>query len=93
MAGQSMTLTSDQEKLDPLIEAMRSARYLVDGKGVKTDIIFSMTIWEKLIAWLEEREDRRLLEEWLPRLRLGPQKAGALRWQEVVGEWDDGESL
>ncbi len=93
MARQSVTTIPDQEQLGPLIEAIRSARYLVDDNGVKTDIVFSMTVWKKLIVWLEEREDHRLLEEWLPRLQLGPRKAGALRWQEIAIEWDDDDAV
>jgi hypothetical protein len=73
-------------------EVLSSARYLVDAQGGKTDVVLSLETWQKLLAWLEELDDRAVVQEWLPRLRAGPQDSAALRWEDVSTEWaeDDG---
>ena len=35
----------------------------------------------------EEQKDRAVIRSLLPRLWLGPEKAGALRWEEIAAEW------
>ncbi len=77
------------EALTPMMKAISSARYMVNAEGHKTDIILPLSVWKKLLAWLENQEDRALVQEMLPRLKMGPEKAGALAWDEIADEWDD----
>ena len=42
---------------------------------------------------LEDLEDREVIRQWLPRLKAGPEAAGALAWEDVSGEWDEDESV
>ena len=55
--------------------------------------VLDMAAWEALMAWLEEGEDRAIVRAALPRLRMGPEKAGALRWEDVEAEWGDDEAV
>jgi hypothetical protein len=74
-------------------ELQTSARYVVDPRGRKTDVILSLAVWKGLMAMLEELDDREVVRQWLPRLKLGPKASGALRWQDVSDEWDDDEAI
>jgi hypothetical protein len=40
------------------------------------------------MAALEDAEDRGLVEALRDRLAQGPAAAGALRWQDVAGQWE-----
>ena len=73
----------------PVMDMVASVRFLVDSVGNKTDVIVSWTAWEELLTWLEQADDRAIVREWLPRLKAGPDKSGALRWSDVADEWDD----
>src|SRR4051812_17280560 len=73
----------------PVMKALSSARYVINAEANKTDIVLPLPIWEKLLEWLEDQEDRALVREMLPRLKMGPEKAGALSWDEVADEWND----
>jgi len=59
-------------------ESLESARYMVDTKGNRTDVVIPFETWKKLLeAWerlvdrLEDQEDRALLQEWLARRASG----------------------
>ena len=60
-------------------------QFVVDGRGKVTSVVLSPEAWQRLIARLEEAEDRDLLSKLAPRLAQGP--GGALRWSEVEREW------
>ncbi len=77
------------ELLTPVVEAIASARYMINAEGNKTDIILPLPVWEKLLAWLEDQDDRALVREMLPHLNMGPEKAGALSWDQVADQWDE----
>lgn len=77
----------------PLVEAIEAARYMVDVHGDKTDVVLPLPIWEKLLDWLEDIEDRALVQAWLPKLKQGPQASGALKWNDVAEEWADDEPV
>ncbi|HEX9735492.1 MAG TPA: hypothetical protein VGG06_26290 [Thermoanaerobaculia bacterium] len=74
-------------------EVLGGARYLVDASGGKTDVVLSLEVWKSLLALLEDLDDREVVRNWLPRLKAGPSSAGALRWADVSGEWDDDEAV
>jgi hypothetical protein len=48
----------------------------------------SMDAWKTLLEWLEDVEDRALVKAMLPQLRQGPQRSGALRWEDVKSDWN-----
>ena len=83
--------TKEVSKL--LNEVLSSARYLVDTKGSKTDVVLSLSIWEKVLAWLEDLDDRIVVQEWLPRLQAGPVSSGALRWDDVSVKWENDATI
>jgi hypothetical protein len=72
-----------------LKEILSSARYLVNARGDRTDVVLSLEAWKRIMTWLEDLEDWAIAEEWLPHLRAGPESSGALRWDDVSAEWDD----
>ena len=79
--------TGEVSKL--LNEVLSSARYLVNTQGSKTDVVLSLSVWEKVLTWLEDMDDRTIVQEWLPRLQAGPVSSGALRWDDVATEWEN----
>jgi len=83
--------TKEVSKL--LNEVLSSARYLVDTKGSKTDVVLSLSVWEKILAWLEDLDDWTVVQEWLPRLQAGPVASGALRWDDVSVEWENDATI
>lgn len=85
----SVLTESNKDVTKLLSEALSSARYLVDTKGGKTDVVLSLSAWENLLTLLEDLDDRLIVKEWLPRLQAGPQASGALRWEDVSAEWED----
>jgi hypothetical protein len=42
---------------------------------------------DRVLTLLEELDDRKIVQEWLPKLKVGPFSSGALRWEEVREEW------
>ena len=74
-------------------EALASVEFIVGRDGKPRAAVLEIAAWEALIDWLEEMEDRAIVRAALPRLRMGPEKAGALRWKDVEGEWSDGEAV
>jgi hypothetical protein len=59
-------------------ESLESARYMVDPQGKRTDVVIPLETWKKLLeAWerlvarLEDQEDRAILQEWLARRAAG----------------------
>jgi hypothetical protein len=70
-------------------DAFRSVRFIMSQEGQETGVLLEMKDWQVLLDWLEDLEDRALVQSILPRLQRGPQGAGALRWEEVEADWDD----
>ena len=74
-------------------DVVTSARYLVDARGGKTDVVLSWPVWESLLGMLEDLDDRDVVRRWLPRLKAGPEAAGALAWEDVATEWDEDDTV
>ena len=70
------------------LEMLESVQFVVDREGRPAAVQLSIKAWEQLLDWLEQLEDRALVKEALPRLREGPRKADALRWEEIKDEWE-----
>lgn len=90
----SVLTTETTKNINKLFtEVSASARYLTDKKGGKTDVVLPLTVWTNLLALLEDLDDRRVIQEWLPQLKAGPESSKALRWNDVAAEWGDDEKI
>jgi predicted DNA-binding protein len=74
-------------------EALASVEFIVDRDGKPRAAVLDMAAWEALIDWLEDVEDWSIVQAALPRLRMGPGKAGLLHWEDVEAEWGDDEAV
>jgi len=56
-----------------VIDALTSARFIVDAQGKRTDVVLSLGAWETLVGQLEDLEDLSVIRErWAsPELRAG----------------------
>ncbi len=88
-----LTPEPSKEIFNLLTEVLSSVRYLVDASGDKTDVVLSLSVWEKMLSWLEDVDDRIVVQEWLPRLQAGPVASGAVRWDDVSAEWENDTSV
>jgi hypothetical protein len=70
------------------LETLQTVQFVVDQEGRPSAVQMGIEAWEALLDWLEDIEDRALVRTLIPRLRQGPQQAGALRWEQVRTEWD-----
>jgi hypothetical protein len=62
-------------------------RYVVDSQGKPSAVQLDLAVWDGLIAYLENLEDRSVVREKLSRLLAGPEKSGAVAWDEVRQAW------
>ena len=84
--------------LTPLARGEKIAAFGLTESGAGSDAAAiqtraEMAAWEALIDWLEDVEDWSIVQAALPRLRMGPEKAGMLRWEDVEAEWGDDEAV
>ena len=70
-------------------DAFRSVRFVMGQEGQEIGVQLEIEAWQVLLDWMEDLEDRALVQSLLPRLRRGPERAGALRWEEVEADWDE----
>jgi hypothetical protein len=82
-------MTNRSRSPQAVADVLQSVQFVVGRDGQQTGVFLDMAGWEALLDWLEDLEDRALVQSMLPRLRLGPETAGALRWEEIEAEWDD----
>jgi predicted DNA-binding protein len=76
-----------------LTEALASVEFIVGQDGKPRAAVLEIAAWEALVDWLEDVEDRAIVRDALPRLRIGPEKAGALQWEDVEAEWSGDEAI
>jgi len=70
------------------LEMLQSVQYVVYPDGRPAAVQMSIGAWKTLLALLEDVEDRAHVKAMLPKLRQGPQRGGALRWEDVKSDWD-----
>ncbi len=70
------------------VEMLESVQFVVIPDGRPAAVQMSIEAWRRLLDWLEDVEDRAVVKDLLPRLREGPQRSGALRWNDIESEWD-----
>lgn len=68
-----------------LAQLLPSVQFVTDLDGRRL-VILSADDWEGLMEWLEDVEDRRVIQNALERLRLGPEASGALLLETVLDE-------
>jgi hypothetical protein len=69
------------------LDALKNVSFVVDASGNHAAVQVSMDDWRKLLDYFEELEDRSLVKQLLNRLKSGPEKSGALNWQEMRSQW------
>ncbi len=69
------------------LDTLKNVRFVLDASGKQAAVQVSMDDWRKLLEYFEELEDRASIKSLLHRLRLGPEKSGALDWREARGQW------
>jgi hypothetical protein len=69
------------------LNALKSIQFVVDASGNQAAVQVSMDDWRNLLDYFEELEDRDSIKQLLHRIKLGPEKAGALDWQESRKQW------
>ena len=67
-------------------ELTQGVQFTVDQRGHITAVVIEPPLWERILAALEDAEDRALIESLHDKLARGPAAAGALRWQDVADE-------
>jgi len=75
---------------DPHAEKiLKGVQFLVDKDGRPCAVQVEMKVWEAILDWLENAEDRALVKEAISRLRSGPKAGNARPWGEIRKEWDE----
>lgn len=64
-------------------DAFRSVRFVMGQEGQETAVLLEIDDWQALLDWLEDLEDPALVQSILSRLQRGPERRGALRWEEA----------
>lgn len=75
-----------------VIEALKSAQYVVDKNGHRRGVLLTMQSWQSLMSWIEDIADARLASEALTTLQAAggrPEDAGWLAWDDIREEWGD----
>jgi hypothetical protein len=62
-------------------------QFTVDQNGQITAVVVPPDLWQRIMAALEDVEDRTLIQSLQLRLSKGPAASGALRWEQVAEEW------
>ena len=68
-------------------ELTKDIQFTVDQAGHVTAVVLTPTVWRQILSALEDSEDRQLLASLQSRLAAGPLKSGALRFEDVTGDW------
>ena len=70
-----------------LLEALESVQFVVDRDGRPSGVFLDAAGWESLLDWVDDLEDRALVQGMAQRLRAGPVKSGGLRWDDLAQGW------
>ncbi len=75
-----------------VIEALKSAQFVVDNSGHQTAVLLDIQSWEALLNWFEDMTDIKIATQGLTELEVAggrPQQAGWLDWDNISEEWSD----
>ena len=79
-----------------IVEALKSAQFVVDNEGQQTAVLLDIQSWEALINWIEDITDLKIAAQALTELEVAggrPQQAGWLAWDDIREEWSDEEKV
>lgn len=62
-------------------------QFTVDHTGTVTAVVLTPALWERIVALLEDSEDRQLVRSMHERLKHHPAVSGALRWEDIEQDW------
>ena len=68
-----------------LAQILASVQFLSTPDGQRLAVL-DADDWEGLIEWLEDLEDRRIIQDALHRLRAGPEDSGAIPLEAALNE-------
>lgn len=77
-----------------VIEALKSAQFVIDNRGHQTAVLLDIQSWEILLNWVEDMIDTKIATQSLTELNMAggrPQQSGWLDWDEISEEWQDDE--
>lgn len=69
------------------VETREQVQFTVDQHGTITAVVVPPELWQRIVAALEDVDDRALVQALRTRLAEGPAASGALRWQDVADQW------
>ncbi len=70
---------------EPVAHILTSVQFTTTPNGRRLAVL-SADDWERLIEWLEDLEDRRIIEAAQEHLRTGPEEAGAIPLEQALRE-------
>ena len=79
-----------------VVEALKSAQYVIDHNGRRTAVLLTMQSWQSLLDWIEDLADAQTAAETLTALQASggrPERAGWLAWDDISEEWGDGDEI
>ncbi len=68
-------------------EITDEVQFTIDHTGKVTAVVVTPELWRRLIDALEDAEDRSIVKSLREKLLKGPAASGALRWEDIEGEW------
>ena len=72
-------------------ELTQDVQFTMDQQGKVTAVVIDPALWQRIVAALEDSEDRRLVQSLQERLAQGPLASGALDWESVSDEFTVGD--
>ena len=76
--------------MNQVIEALDSVQFLVDAQGNEIAVQMSLTNWEILLSWIEDKTDQEIIKLALQKLNIGRNdrsKVDWLAWEDIADEW------
>ena len=75
-----------------VVEALKSAQYVVDHNNHQTAVLLPMQSWQSLLDWIDNMADTHLAADALTALQAAggrPERAGWLAWVDISEEWGE----
>lgn len=75
-----------------LLKSLQSVQFLINNEGIKTGALLTMETWESLLDWLENQEDKAIVEQSLEKIKQTGDKidqANWLDWDQVKNAWNE----
>ena len=69
----------------PLARILTNVQFVTAPNGRRLTVL-SADDWERLLEWLEDIEDRQVIQAALERLRAGPEASGAIPLESAMNE-------